>query len=239
VLVIGIVLTLFNLYLSDTPQVIPVSTTKSAIFLRNQQAYDAAAHAALDKAFWNGNKLTINTDRITADLRAQFPELAGVTVSVPFAGNRVRVYVEPATPQLLLSSNNTLYVVDTSGRALIAAAQVPRIEKLGLPVVNDQTGLPVEAGKAALPSTSVAFITEIVAQLKAKSITISSLTLPAGTSEMDVRISGVGYFVKFNLQGNAREEAGAFLAVKKQLERDRITPQTYIDVRVEERAYYR
>jgi hypothetical protein len=52
-------------------------------------------------------------------------------------------------------------------------------------------------------------------------------------------MNGVGYFVKFNLHGNAREEAGAFLAVKEYLESSHKTPGEYVDVRVENRAYYK
>ncbi len=237
-MVVAIALVGLNLFLSGAPQVTPVSTARSAIFLRSQQTYEDAARQVLGKSFLNSNKLTINTDRVAQDLRTQFPELTHVTVSVPFVGNAVNVAIEPATPQLLLSSGGDLFVVDDSGRALISAKQVPHIEKLGLPVITDQSGLPVVLGKPALPSTSVSFITEVVGQLKAKKLDIGSLTLPVGTSELDVRLSGAPYVVKFNLRGDARGEAGTYLAVKQQLERDHKTPATYIDVRVEERAYY-
>lgn len=228
-----------NLFLGRTPSVTTLSTPKNEVFLQDDPIYQAAATDALRRSIWNGNKLTINTVAIEKDLRARFPELQYVDVSVPFAGHTVRVHIEPATPQLLLSAGNDVYVLDTAGRAVIKANEARRVEKLGLPVVTDESGLPVEVGKPALPSTSVAFITEVVSQLRAKKIDISSLTLPAGTSELHVRANGVPYYVRFNLQGHAREEAGTFLAVKAQLEREKKTPDTYIDVRVEERAYYR
>jgi cell division septal protein FtsQ len=232
------IITVLNLFLSGTPEVIPVSTASSKIFLQNQDTYEAAAKAAFGTSVLSRTKLTINADNIAKELEAQFPELAHVSVHVPVAGTGVKIYIEPSPPAVLLSSGPDIYVLNNSGRALIPAKQVPHLDKLGLPVVTDQSGLPVTLGKPALPSSSVAFITEVVGQLKAKQIAISSLTLPAGTSELDVRAAGVPYMVKFNLRGDGRAEAGTFLAVKAQLEREKKTPAQYIDVRVEERAYY-
>lgn len=239
VLVLAIGLVCFNLFLSLTPQVIPVSTTRSAVFLRSQQTYEAAAQAALAQSFLNRTKLTMNAGRVAQALRNQFPELTDVAVSVPLVGSRVQIHIQPATPQLLLSSGTELFVVDEAGRALMLARQVPSIEKMSLPVVTDQSGLAVTLGKPALPRSSVTFITEVVGQLKAKKVPISSLTLPPASSELDLRVSGVPYVVKFNLRGDARAEAGSYLAVKQQLEREHKTPGEYIDVRVEDRTYYK
>jgi len=230
----------FNLLLSSHPKVVPLTATPGAIFLRNSQAYAAAADEALASSVLNRTKVTINTEHLTQALQSKFPELAHVTVSVPFIGSQPTVYIQPATPALLLSTTDgQLLVVDRSGRALLAAAQVPHIDKLGLPVVADRSGLSVQAGGFVLPSTSVSFITEVARQLKAKGLSITALDLPAGTSELDLKVSGVSYLVKYNLRGNARVEVGAFLAVKQQLEREHKTPGSYIDVRVEDRAYYR
>jgi len=65
------------------------------------------------------------------------------------------------------------------------------------------------------------------------------MTLPKGTSELDVHISGAAYLFKYNLRGDARAEAGAFMAVKASLESQHKTPEAYIDVRVDNKAYYR
>jgi hypothetical protein len=239
VLLLATAALIVNLFLSHTPSLTVISTAKNEVFLQDRSVYQTAATQALRSSVWNGNKLTINTAGIERSLRNSFPELQYVRVSVPFAGNTIRIYAEPAMPQLLLSSGNTVYILDGNGRAVIKANDVAHIEKIGLPVVTDESNLPIETGKAVLPSTSVAFITEVVAQLKAAKVPVSSLTLPASSSELDVRITGLPYFVKYNLRGSAREEAGTYLAVKGQLERDKKTPSTYIDVRVEERAYYR
>ncbi len=233
-----VVLGMVNLFLAGTARTV-VDGPETAVPLRNQTAYADAANRLLSGSTLNRTKVTINTQKIADGLRSQFLELAGAYVSVPLIGGRPVVHVRPATPRLLLNVGQTLYVVDDSGRALMEANQVPGIEKLDLPVVVDQSGLAVNAGKQALSSSYVAFITEVAGQLQAKGLSIASIVLPAGMSEMDVKLTGAGYTGKFNLQGNGRVEAGAFLAVKEQLEREHKTPSSYIDVRVEDRAYYK
>ncbi|HUC90337.1 MAG TPA: hypothetical protein VMR45_06065 [Patescibacteria group bacterium] len=238
-LIIIVAIAILNLSLKSTPKIVVSKSDNGTVFLRNQDVYNSAAHDALTKSFFNNNKLTINSKHIAEDLQSKFPELVGVKVKVPIIGGQIIVQIQPATPSLLLSSGSNLYVVDNVGRALLDAKQVPNIDKLGLPVVTDQSNIGVVLGKPTLPSANVDFITEVAGQLKANKVAITSLTLPAGANELDVRVDGVPYFVKFNLRGNGRVEAGAYLAVKKQLEREKITPSTYVDVRVEDRAYYK
>jgi hypothetical protein len=231
------VLCIINTTLGSTPHVQVMGT--AAVPLRPADAYNDAAGALVRESALNKNKLTINTGHIQDKMRKQFPELTDVMVSVPFVGMTPVVHVTPGVPVLLLNAGSQLYALDIAGRALIRASEVPNIEKLDLPVVVDNSGLAVTAGKPALPASNVAFITEVIGQLQAKGLTITSVTLPAGTSEMDVRVSGVGYLAKFNLQGDGRVEAGSYLATKAQLEHTHTVPADYIDLRVEGRAYYK
>jgi hypothetical protein len=242
VIMLAFVLIIIGLLLRLDPHatVIPLEEAQGQVFLRSLKTYEDAVHSTFARSFVNGNKVTVSASRISADLRQQFPELKTVAISLPLVGSRPVVYIQPAVPALILTTKRSgVMVVDTSGKALITGNQVPDLDKLKLPVVHDESNLAFRAGSIALPAQSVAFITEVVGQLKAKSIPISSLTLPVEASELQVRIEGKPYFVKFNLHGQAREEAGAFIAVKARLESEHKTPATYIDVRVPNRAYFK
>lgn len=233
-----VIVTVFCLQLSSNVKVVTLGTDASQVFLREQGVYITATQTAF-KSLLNSNKLTVNTQKISADLQKQFPELKAVSVSLPVVGNRPVVYIQPTIPELILVSSQGMFLLDNNGRALITGNQVTKLDELEVPVVTDESNLPIELGKIALPRSTATFITEVFGQLKAKGLRVSSLVLPPGSSELHVRIQGAGYFVKYNLHGNAREEAGAFLAVKAQLERERKTPHEYIDVRVENKAYYK
>ncbi len=239
-----IILTIFLLLvgLDRNPKIVITGDESAQIFARDSQKYQQAAHAALRQSILNGNKLTVDTSVVSKRLSNDFPELRTVSVSLPVFGRQPVVYVQPATPQILLATQHDgTFVLDSAGRALAATTpqmKLPSGDK-ALPLVTDQSGLRIKSGDIALPSNSVRFITEVTGQLKAKEIGIESLTLPQQTSALDVKIAGTPYFVKYSLQGKAREQSGTFLATREYLIGKNITPSQYIDARVTGRAYYK
>jgi len=230
-----------SLLLSNRPTIVLIKGKDPAAqtFLRSERDYTRAAQAILGGSFLNSNKLTFDAQGVSEQLQRQFPELSAVTIALPVIGRQPIVYMRPASPKLVLVAASGTYVLDTAGRALLTGNQVVQMDQLGLPVVHDQSGLSIQVQDIALPSNDVAFITEVAGQLKAKSIGISNLTLPSGTSELTMQVSGQAYTVKFNLHGNAREEVGAFLATKQYLESQGKVPAEYVDVRVNNRVYYK
>src|SRR5690606_27795741 len=102
-----------------------------------------------------------------------------------------------------------------------------------------QSGLQIEEGMPVLTKEDIDFINVIFAQLVADDQSVASATLPPIANELHIRLSGQKYFVKFNMEGDARYQVGAFLAVKQKLQADGRKPADYIDVRVEEKVYYR
>jgi hypothetical protein len=234
-----VVVTLFCLQLDGKAKVIPVGTSEGQkLFLRDKSIYENAAWAAFS-SLANRNKLTVNAEKISGDLKRQFPELQAVSVSLPVIGSRPSVYIQPAVPRLILIAQNGIFVLDGSGRALISGNQVPQLSNLAVPAVTDQSGLAIQTGSIALPRATVSFIAQATGQLKAKGLTPNSLVLPPGTNELHVRLDGIGYLVKFNLHGQAREETGAFLAARQHLEAEHKSPHEYIDVRVENKVFYK
>lgn len=229
-----------NLLLSNDPEIIPLTDTDNRqVFLRSTEVYHEAARSIMAGSLVNTNKLTIDSSNITKTMQKEFPELEHVSVALPVVGRRAAIYIQPAKPALLLKmSDGGVYVVDMAGRALINASQASKAQKLKLMLVEDQSGLQTELGRTILPSDVVAFITEVVGQLKAKKINTTSIVLPRATNELDIRLEGSPYVVKFNLRGDAREEVGAYLAVRKHLQDRGEVPASHIDVRVDNKAYY-
>lgn len=242
ILALVAVLLLGNLVLTRNPEIVVHELAGGQqLLLRSRAAYQNAARDILAGSLANTNKITINTAKIAQELQRTFPELAHVSVVLPIIGNQPVVHIQTARPALILTSSRVggVFLIDTSGRAIMEAAKVAAHVKEKLPVVQDQSDLSISVGDSALPSSSIDFITEVIGQLLAKGITVTSMVLPPGGSELHVWIDGAPYFVKFNLRGDARVGAGAFLAVKQHLEREGKTPSSYIDVRVENKAYYR
>lgn len=229
--------------LSSRSKVLPLNSGAANLFLHDLSTYQAAADRLLARSIWNRNKLTINTAAIDRQLLAQFPELVSVHTALPLLAHRPVVYLQTAQPALILSTAKGDFLIDSAGKALLSGTDTAagKVDSAaGLPRVTDTSGLNVRLGRQALTRENVEFIQTVVAQLKARGVTIEGMTLPPGTSQLDVKIAGQPYYVKFNLHSDtARQQAGTYLATIAQLKRQGIMPAQYIDVRVDGRAYYR
>lgn len=242
ILLIALVISCVNaLSLSSDARVVSLTPAGSAgPFMHDKRIYQMAADNLLAGSIWNRNKITVNTEGISRQMLKQFPELSSVSITLPLLSKHPTVYVQTARPALILSARNGSYVIDTTGKALINAANLSGNARQGLPLVTDQSGLDAAINHQVLSSDDVSFILTVIAQLSASHVSVSALVLPAGTSELDVHVSGQPYTVKFNLEsGDARQQAGTFLATQAELKSRNITPAQYVDVRVDGRAYYK
>jgi hypothetical protein len=241
VTIVAIICVINALRLNSVANVESLNGASKGYLLHSKQEYEASVHDLLDKSILNGNKLTVNTAKFEAEMKARYPELSSVEVALPLAGHRPTVYIRISEPSfVLVGSNSQSFVIDENGVALIPTVNVPNLNELDLPVIKDESGLELEQGKTILSSSSVSFISIILAQLKASNVPVSRLVLPTAASELDAFIAGKSYYVKFNLNSkNPTQEVGSYIATAKHLQKQGANPKEYIDVRVEGRAYYR
>lgn len=238
--VIVVIGALYLTALSGNPKLVTLTTNGSGYFLQDSAVYQEAAAKSLSRSIFNKNKLTIDSGSVSHDLIHQYPELASATVTTPLVGHQPTVYITPYEPSFMLSTiDNKVFLLDTNGRALASNSQITSDHNVQVPTLEDKSGLAISLGTQALPADTVHFATEVLSLLAAAKVGYTQLVLPASSSELDVYISGQPYFVKFNLQGDAKLEVGTFLATQERLTTDKTTPTQYIDVRVSERAYYR
>ncbi len=227
------------LTLSTNARIVSLSATQSGNLLINQAQYQAAANQLLRSSIWNHDKITINTGEINRQLLKQFPQLASVSVTIPLVAHRPIIYIQSDQAVIFLTNASGAFALDSSGKVVLETNTAYILGLPGLPVVADQSGLKLQLGHQVLAATSVSFIQTVVAQLAAKHLTVSALTLPAAASELDLQITGQPYIAKFNLENNdPRQQVGTLLATIAQLQKQNITPAKYIDVRIDGRAYY-
>lgn len=225
---------------SPQPHIMVLGDQKQQVFLQKSDVYRTAAQRIIASSPLSRNKLTFDADDISKQMREQFPELAAVTVTLPVIGWEPVVHVQAFTPSVVLIGDGTDdFVLDSEGRAFAPDSLRATLDKLHIPVVRDQSGLDINEGQRALPSSQVAYIAEVYSQLQAKKLKVVGMTLPAGRGELEVRLDKAPYLIRFNLYGDAREGAGRYLAAKTYLESHGETPKEYIDVRVNNRVYFR
>lgn len=223
--------------LSTKPRVV-LHDNSSAALSHTQDEYQQAAARAVSGSVFNRTKLTIDTVRIEDALRQQFPEIQAVEVTVPLLGHRPVVELSTIKPVFVLVNDTGEYFIAPDGRASSPISSYAT-KPANAVRLYDQSGLPLKPGKQILTKDTVGFINEVILQMQAKQVRISSLTMPAKPFEVQLRVEGSDYYVRFNTLGNARLQSGTYLALKQELESKKQKPAEYIDVRVEDRAFYK
>ncbi len=229
----------YILTLSADPRIVIVNeqdrATKS--LLRSEDAYTKATQKILQGSPFNKTKLTINTLAVSRGIEAQFPEVSEATVSLPLINRRPVVYLQITQPTFLLLKGAQVYALDDQGR--VSMQGDASLHGSELVQIDDQTKQEAVIGKPFLPVSQIRFMQDVVTQLQAKGMQKVSFVLPPLANEVYVKIDGKAYFIKMTFTGDSRIQAGSFLATKQKLEADKISPGQYIDVRVEERVYYK
>jgi hypothetical protein len=223
------------LMLSSDPKIIVVGRTPTtSIYLKPVATYEAATRRLLASSVTNRSKLTVDPNGVAQALERQFPELEDVSMSIPLINSRPVVYIQPADPSLVLQTTHGNYALNKSGLVLTGLKALPS----GVSLVVDQSGLVPQPGKQALSSGTVTFVKTVAYQFNAAHLTISTFVLPASSSyEVDARLEGQPYVVRFNLQVDALTQSGAAIATIRQL--GSTVPAAYLDVRVPGRVYYK
>jgi hypothetical protein len=232
---------LYCLGLNNKPQVVIAPPTDSTAVppLRSKQAYQQGAEDILHESILNSTKFTINTARFEKQFLQRFPEVADVSISLPLISQQPVITLQEAEPALLVQSSHHLVVLGKDGRVIMSADSLTPAVRQQLTLVTDQSGLSTDLGKGVLSTTDVQFILTVLAQLKAQHLTPQTVTLPAQSQEVDIKLNGQPYFIKFDLGTSPQQGVGAYLALKQLLDQQKVTPSSYVDVRIEGRAYYK
>lgn len=229
---------LYACYLQADPKIIVLS--RPGTVHRDTKAYQAQSKDIWQSSLFNRTKLTVSTGNIRRSIERAFSEIQVAQVELPLLGRRPTIILSPAHPALQLISTNGAFYVNQDGKVLAETADVIQNDLKEIALVRDETGISAEPGKNVFSGPQTAFLTGLFAQLRAQGLSVQSITLPAGAAnEADVRLTDKPYTIKFSFDIEPRQAVGTYLATNEKLEADGVMPSEYIDVRVEEKAFYR
>jgi len=205
---------------------------------RSSETYKKEIQDLLNNSIWNKSKLTISSSKLEAAILEEFPELDAARVVLPIVGRRPAVTVHARQPILILTAGSKALVIDASGKAVGEASQLQSSVSNTLLKAQDQSALTPNVGDQALTSEAVAFIYSFKEQLKAKNIQVDRIVLPPVANEADIYIKDTPYFIKTDYAGDSRVQSGAYIAAKDTFP-SKGQPKEYVDVRVEEKVFYK
>lgn len=180
-----------------------------------------------------GNLTLLDTDALASRIKQREPLLSGVTVLRTWP-HTVTVKVEERTPGMIWATGEQRYLIDSEGVVVGAAGQ----GSTSLATVVDSTNLSVKVGDRVVASSFISYIAELRTLMPATKLGIKSLQVPETTTEVFVTTDR-GYVVKFDTTRSAASGVQALVRVQAELARVGKTPAEYIDLRIENRAYYK
>lgn len=196
-------------------------------------AYKATVDRLLAKSVLNRSKITIDTRGVAAELMRLHPEIESAVITLPLLGGQPTVHIAVSEPVFVVQEGSNRYVLSDSGYITRVATA-----KSDHTLVYEETIGAVAVGRQLLPRSTVQFMKTVQYQFGQTDHKIAAYVLPAQKAyEIDVRLEGKPYSVRFNLQEDPLRQSGAAIATIDQL--GDVIPAAYLDVRVPGRVYYK
>jgi hypothetical protein len=167
-------------------------------------------------------------------LHTKVPEIEGVKVEGSTGFGRSSFVIRLRQPIAVWTINGREQYVDETGTAFsrnyFAAPTVK---------IVDNSGIRVENGQAVASNRFLGFVGRVVGHAKTNGYTVQQVIIPTGTTrQIELRLDGVGYPVKFSIDRSAGEQAEDMTRSLRWLAASKKKP-VYLDVRVSGKAYYR
>ncbi len=240
VIIILFVAVLYEMHLSSNANINIVQPMSYQYLPHSLSAYSKVIAKSINSSLYNSFKLTLNATDIATNLEANFPEIKYVSVTIPLIGSTPNVYLQFRNPELIYSTPNGSYIVDSNGIIVAPIQALSSAEIAKLYTIQTLSTEPMTDGRQVLTPQNVSFIQTVGIALSEKKVTVSKMMLAPAAEELDVYPLGQPYYVKFNIhQTDALQQVGTYLATVATLKQQNKTPSQYIDVRVDGRAYYK
>lgn len=229
----------YVLWLDSVPRLRMQNDANDISLLQDEGTYEAGIKDILDNSLSNRSKLLINTSAVADHIESSYPEVAEAVITLPLLDHKPIVDLVPKQPKFIMNTKDGPYIIDETGTALLHVRDLENSDDYKLPTVTDQSGIGVSPGMRVVNRDVVAFIDSVLYQFESKGMLVSDLVLPPLPNELHLNPQGKSYYIKFDLSGEAREQAGSYFAVSELLAEQGKEPAEYIDVRVSGKAFYK
>lgn len=177
----------------------------------------------------------LDKSSLNSYVQSKLPEVGSVTQRGMDGLGGTNFAITMRRPVAGWQINKRQYFVDLNGvpfeKNYYLDPNVQIVDNSGVSVKNDAT--------AIASSRFLAFVGKVVHQSSQNGYIVTSASLPYGTTrELEVRVKGLNYPVKFSIDRAVGEQVEDMAAALRYFVSHKMTPQ-YVDVRVSGKAYYK
>ncbi len=181
--------------------------------------------------FW----FTLQSDGLTRFVQQKHPEIQRVELGLGGLLRPAHVQIVLRQPVASWVIAGKQYYIDSSGVAFERIVGVPPAL-----IVEDKSGIDPNSASYVAPERMVRFVGRIVAILEEKGQGVSKLELPLLTSrQVVVYLEGRDYGFKTSIDRDPAGQAADIVNMVAYLDNKQIVPESYVDVRVSSKAFYK
>lgn len=219
------------------------SNASSKISPAQQSNYEKSLRSIYRANTIMGQSWLANESAIEKDFLNEYPEVERVSIGArSLLGATAEADVRFRSPVFTWQdASGVEQFVDKYG-VLFSKNLDPSVNADTLIHIDDKSGAVLKAGTSVLTNDLIAFVGQLhssVAKIFGGEKKIASVTIPKSTREVQIQVSGVPYSIKFNSFRDINVQMGELSDLLRHLSSQDVTPQEYIDVRVEHKAFYK
>lgn len=238
IFILGLVWSVTRLDTSNSNIIYPSTYS----YLRTELEYKSTVEEVLKHKLIRSNKLTIDKNTVESEISKKLPEITSAQFSFSILGRRPIAKLIMREASAIVVSSDGSYALDAKGFVFFklgsnSASTPASVSKL--PVLVDTSGADIKLGTTFLPSSDIKFAAELQKQAVLASIVIDKMVLPASARQISTHFAGDSFDVKFYSGGDPAVQFGAYRATQKNLSEQGRLPKEYIDVRAEDRVFYK
>lgn len=219
---------------------VDIRVAASDFSYRNKAEYAVVAEEILASSITNRSKLLFRSKNFEQQMIDRFPEVRLIDAILPIAGRSLTVSIRVADPLAKVSSGGQNGVLDSSG-VLVSTGNDNSASLLSLRFTSPQTNF---SEGSRLITTDEVYLLQLInnelPQIELKGIEalkINEVLFNVAQGQLEVKVTGVDFFLKLSSYGDPDEQVGAVKATLRQLDREGALPKKYLDVRVPGRAF--
>ena len=219
------------------------SNASNTVAEDQQTAYEASILKIYKKHTIASQSWMADTTAISNEFTTQHPEVERLSLAmqtplstVMKADIRFRspvfTYKDASGVQQFVDKNGVLFYKNMD--AAVNTGSLIQIE--------DQSGVVLKAGTSVITNDVITFVGQlhtIVPKTFGAKKKITGVIIPRSTREVQIKVSDTPYVVKFNSFRDINQQVGELTQLLAFLANQKITPQQYIDLRVEHKAFYK
>jgi hypothetical protein len=193
---------------------------------------------SLDEKWWGRITPFINIDRLKEKNSFQYPQLSQLVINRRVLMSQIRVDSNLRQPKAIwMEEGDNNFLVDQNG----ILYRDDKVVHENLLKITEVSPLEYNSGDEALTIGMLNFILDLDTELKrqATPISILSYVVPETPREIDIALKDKPFIIKITSTRQVKDQVKELMTMLSYLKSNSINPLKYIDLRINDTAYYK